>query len=469
MVDDITNRLILKFTCVATVLIMTMASFSMVVGTEKVDGLFVFGNEGTSRSSSEQFEQVFDPTMAACYSNYDHVEVGTSNVHASTAIGVWNGLWTDHFNGRWQYYFKIAGMAYSEGDDLIRVALVTVKEAEGSEHFVLDSVDHSDYIWGYPNSSSTSNNASELSNLVIGVALGLLNNAASTVWTTVSSVISILRNGCNNVDEPVNNHKSFSWSWSPDINKTVQHVTVYTLLEHNTTAKFTTEYAVIGPVYEVLTTGTFTFTMTSPNTNGVSPANMTLQEREQNGIQTIPRNQLQTAASSLGISDTEIEMMMSTEQDEFYFTSSAPTCTITSDPDLNNFSLTDANSLHQAISAQIDRSELLVNSLSDEPICDMDGSAEIIDKHTKRLINLAAIEQRLEEGIISQNEMNVLIGSYEKIMADDTSTGLVNESDIAGQWNELHSASSFVEVEAVATRDPNMIHRGEKHEVIGYV
>ncbi len=94
------------------------------------------------------------------------------------------------------------------------------------------------------------------------------------------------------------------------------------------TAKLNTEYAVIGPIYELLTTGTFTFTMRAPNTSGTSPADMTIQERQQNGILTIPRDQLQSVAAEMGVPDADVRALMSTDQDEFYFTSSAPECTI---------------------------------------------------------------------------------------------------------------------------------------------
>lgn len=466
VVDDIVKNLVLKFASILIVSIMVIVPFSVTTEAGEIDTQLILSDMTSSDSLPPPME-VFDPTMSACYSNYDHVEANTADVHASTAIGVWNGYWLDQYDGRWFYYYKLGGMAYSEGNELIRAAVITIDEAEGSDHFSICSVDHSDYIWSYPGSSNTSNNSAEISNLVISVALGLLSNAASIAWTTATSVINILRNGCNDFNS-LDNHKSFSWSWSPDIDRTVQHVSFYALLQSGTTAKLTTEYAVIGPEYELLTTGKFTFTMTAPNTNNANPANMTVQEREQNGIQTIPRNQLQTMASSLGISDAEVEMMMTTEQNEFYFTTSAPTCTITSDSDLNDLSSIDTNTLHQFISAQIDRSELLINTLSKESIRDMEGSTEILDKHTKRLVDLATIEQKLEKGTLSPNEIAVLIKSCEEILANQTSSELMKESDTTNQLGGLYS-TSYVEIKAITTRDPNLIHRGEKHEVIGYV
>ena len=55
---------------------------------------------------------------------------------------------------------------------------------------------------------------------------------------------------------------------------------------------------------------------------------MSVQEREENGIVTVSKNQLMTLGPKLNISETMLETMMNMDQDVFYFTASAPTCRI---------------------------------------------------------------------------------------------------------------------------------------------
>lgn len=411
MAVDMMKKNILKVASVATVLVMITVSCGGIIETEAT-GSNLGGEAMASVNSSTPTDFISDSSMAACYSNFDQVKAGSANVYASTAVGVWNGYWLDQFGGRWLYYYKLGGIAYSEGDELIRVASVQINEATGSDHFVIDTVDHSDYVWSCPRSSGTNENLAEVSNLVISIALGLVSNVASIAWSTASTIISLLHSGCDEVTSR-DNYRAYAWKWSPDIDKTSQHVSFYALVEPGKTAKLNTEYAVIGPIYELLTTGTFTFTMRAPNTSGTSPADMTIQERQQNGILTIPRDQLQSVAAEMGVPDADVRALMSTDQDEFYFTSSAPECTIAEnisscDPE----SLMDQESLLEAVTDQIDRSKMIVDALDDDQIYEMDGSAEIVEKNASKLDSLQMMKDRLEKCTLSQHELNALSELY---------------------------------------------------------
>lgn len=433
MAADMMKRNILKMASVATVLVMVTVSCSGIIETEATDSNI--GNEAmASAKSSTPTDLIIDSTMAACYSNLDQVKAGSANVYASTAVGVWNGYWLDQFGGRWLYYYKLGGISYSEGDDLIRVATVQINEATGSDHFVIDTVDHSDYVWSCPRSSGTNENLAEVSNLVISIALGLVSNVASIAWSTASTIIGLLHSGCDEVTSR-DNYRAYAWKWSPDIDKTSQHVSFYALVEPGKTAKLNTEYAVIGPIYELLTTGTFTFTMRAPNTGGTSPADMTIQERQQNGILTVPRDQLQSVAAEMGVPEADVRTLMSTDQDEFYFTSSAPECTIAENTgSYDQKSPMDHESLLEAVTGQIDRSKMIVDALDDDRMYEMDGSAEIVEKNANKLESLQIMKDRLEKCTLSQHELNALSESYLQLI-DDCQIGSPSE---ASKESALH-------------------------------
>lgn len=159
--------------------------------------------------------------------------------------------------------------------------------------------------------------------------------------------------------------------------------------------------------------------MRAPNTGGTSPADMTIQERQQNGILTVPRDQLQSVAAEIGVPEADVRTLMSTDQDEFYFTSSAPECSIAeSTGSCDQKSPMDQESLLEAVTGQMDRSKMIVDALNDDQMYEMDGSAEIVEKNASRLDSLLMMKDRLEKCILSQHELNALSESYLQLIDD---------------------------------------------------
>ena len=98
------------------------------------------------------------------------------------------------------------------------------------------------------------------------------------------------------------------------------------------TAEYSSKFRYAPDLFVTRSTGTFTLKMDGPP----NPTTMSVQEREENGIVTVSKNQLMTLGPKLNISETMLETMMNMDQDVFYFTASAPTCEIT-EPEPDEF------------------------------------------------------------------------------------------------------------------------------------
>lgn len=267
-----------------------------------------------------------DEDMDACYVASDDVTVSGVKVDVSSVVGVWNCHWDDNRN-KWQYDYKVGGMGVSTGGKLIRGTMIQVESQKDDNDIDIEVMLNDKYTWSSPSSSPNGANAAlSVSNLLMSVLISAIGTpAAGVAWSVASAVISSMGPGVDDFSYH-NNYRNLGWSWSSDINKTAQQAIFQAYLIPGVTKSLTAEYVVFGPGYEVLTPGVFKMTMTSPNVRGDSPTEMTIPERESQGIITVQRENLTSGALELSLSSEVIDNMLSSEEDEFYFASAPVRC-----------------------------------------------------------------------------------------------------------------------------------------------
>jgi hypothetical protein len=122
-----------------------------------------------------------------------------------------------------------------------------------------------------------------------------------------------------------------------------------------------------------------------------------MEEREANGIITVPRNQLQSRAAEFGLDSAEVQRSLNSNKDEFFFTSTVPTCNAPR-RDCSEPSGPVADLL-EAINEQSSISEKMINVFNTEKIRNLEYSREIVAKHSAILEGLQNLESEVLSGI----------------------------------------------------------------------
>lgn len=302
------NTVGVKIACVATILCMVAVPLGMSPNAE----------------ASNDYELI-DEDMEACYTTTKTIDYRNSKVNASLAVGTWNGHWIGDRNS-WEYNFKIGGMGVS-GIDCIDDASIKVEGPSSYSDIRLSDMEP--YICCVPRSEGLDADLKEgISQLVVDVLLALvpIEDTFEDVWTVATDVFSLLGAGCDHMDDDKMNYFNYSWEWTSPISETTQQVWIVADLDSGTTQSFNVEYNLRGD-FGSITTSTLRLTITSP-TSAVDPSNLTPAERESAGIVTVPREDLVSSASELNLTAEDVIQLLSSDEKEFYFTTSTPTCEV---------------------------------------------------------------------------------------------------------------------------------------------
>lgn len=307
------NKICIKLVSAAIIIGMIAMPFSI---TDKVD------------SVGEGWDQIInDNTMEACYTSTDTINYSGSKVNVSTAVGVWNCFWnpSDHV---WQYDYNISGTGFSGRYNIDGASVEIIGPSDPESTLILYDKNHSVYSWSVPSSDEDEIEKKEaVSQLLFDVLLALIpiEDAFEDAWTVASDIIELVGDGCNN-HESGDNQLRYFWEWSPNVNKTAQQIRIVAEMGKSETQSFTVEYKLHGS-FGSLSPGIMRLTMTSPTTDGY-PDEMTPLQRESAGIRTVQNEDLVTFASELNLTPSDVIQLLSTQQEEFYFAISTPTCEI---------------------------------------------------------------------------------------------------------------------------------------------
>lgn len=301
-----TDRIGLKVACMAIVLCMVTVPFGMSLNAESTDDY-----------------DIIDDDMEACYTTTETTDYRNSKVNASLAVGTWNGYWIEARDS-WEYNFKIGGMGVS-GIDCIDGASMKVEGPQSYSEIRLSDMEA--YIGCAPRSEEFEADMMDgISQLIVDILLALVpvEDAFEDIWTVASDVLSLLGAGCDHMDDDKLNYFNYSWEWTSPIAETVQQVWIVADLDPNVTQSFEVEYTLSGD-FGSITTSALRMTITSPTTAG-DPSSLTPAERESAGIMTVQREDIITYATELNLTSEDVIQLLSTDEQEFYFATSVPTC-----------------------------------------------------------------------------------------------------------------------------------------------
>jgi len=368
-------------------------------------------------------------TSYESYSNIAQSSKGEYKVSISSAMEFIGANWTA--SNRWAFEYNLAGTGHAEGYyGAIRNAMIKIEATKNLSRMSLYTGNFPRDIGSVPASNDNTN--------YLGIAMGAVglalnvNTYVSTIWSALSFVLalsSMYNSGNTSYWSVVR-----EWKWSTDIKDTCQFIHFIVYLDPNQEAEFSYEYSVLGPRYEGLSVGKHYKTIKAGPSGGgssinMNPTQMTIAEREECGIETIPRANLLTRATELNISETTLREWLESDEDVFYYTNNFVEYE-TSQPEkteLKRSSLT-KDLLSDELSAQINRNRMIIGGgFSISGVCGTDDSKETINKYTVRLKYLLGIQKRLEaiheKDII---ELNIIFDSYLNTLdADAAYTGRI--------------------------------------------
>ncbi len=342
-------------------------------------------------------------------------------VYASSSIGFMGATWIKDRNV-WEFTYRMAGTGSADGFyGNIRVAIIEIEGTQNVDNMAPWSSTNSRYI-GSASTPNTSTDYTSIANAVIGYAITAINSmGASFAWST----LSLIRALGHDVDGSTDGDHSLSrlWRWSPDQKDVGQFFWFVVDVDPNETVQFSYEYMLVGPVYELLSAGKGYRTLSAgpPDTNrslSMNPEEMTFSEREQCGIETIPRKNLMTRAAELNIPEITIERWLKTNENVFYY---AHDFVEYETPQIEKVELTKStltkDLLLNELSEQIDRSKKIIKAFSTDEVCDMEDSIVILNKHKLRLTELLEMQTTLEKTPIKNiGKLNTIYDSYCRIV-----------------------------------------------------
>jgi hypothetical protein len=138
---------------------------------------------------------------------------------------------------------------------------------------------------------------------------------------------------------------------------------------------------------------------------------MTPEEREAAGIITVPKALLQTKASEIGIDNAQVQKMMNSDENEFYFTLDVPSCCKITSNDDSNIAIS-KESLLKSISEKISESERIVRAFSSDNVCNLHSSQEIVAKHSLRIDSLHSLEYMIKHTTLCQDSLERAYVTY---------------------------------------------------------
>jgi hypothetical protein len=420
------NDNVLKILSCAMVIVILLTSSGWLILNSPIDGNS--GDEQTSVTSTD--EQVllnsypFDESLLSALYTSKATKTFSDGVQhevkAASTVSIPIGCWGTSLDGWWNYKFVVTGMGESTNGDCIDSARMEIdgrsNESSSTDPLIMTHYNHSDISWSMPSTSGESFDYTPEITLVAQTLIGLLNPSAtvSMVSSLLLSFIGMIK-GTSSGYTIGDNHFIRMLDWNPRINWTSQNMVFMADVLPGYEVSFTAEYGVFGPTFEYLSAGTHVITITAPPVPEDGPSSMTAEERDAAGIFTVPRVQLQSRASELGLSDATVQEMMDSDKDEFYFTSATPMC-ITEESDESNVEYGSQEDLLDVIAEKISLSEKIIAAFSQDEIRDLQDSRAIVAKHTVRVECLQALDRLVRFSIHSQNLLERAYDMYWNII-----------------------------------------------------
>ncbi len=350
-------------------------------------------------------------------------EIVYHDLYMASSFGQWSGHWSPEY-GTWTYDCKISGAATATGkhgfpsQGMIEAAAFDIKVDTNKDNGYLSLIDHTNFVWSTP-SSNPGMNKNQIASLLIDTVISILGNmGASLAWTAASTIIDAMGNGANKTS--ISGESIwYLWQWNKNVNDVSQYMAFRADVKSNQTVTFIANYHIFGFGFELLTAGPMKFTITAPGSEIQSnPSLMTLDEREQYGIQTVSHEQLPSYLNTMKLSDDTVNELMSSDADEFYFTTTEPSIEIAQiDYEQELSSTLTKELLMEAIEYQSDRSKMIIDVFSDGANSNLDESKAIVKKHTLLLTKLNDLNDMIiEKNSVDEKTLNSAYVKYISVM-----------------------------------------------------
>lgn len=317
------------------------------------------------------------------------------DLYMASSFGQWSGHWSPEYR-TWVYDCKISGGATATGkwgfpsQGMIKYAAFDIKVDTNKDNGYLSLIDNKNFVWSTP-SSSPGINKNQIASLLIDAVISAVGSmGGSLAWTVASAIIDAMGNGANKTN--VSSESIwYLWEWNKNVNDVSQYMAFRADVKANQTVTFIANYHVFGFGFEILTAGPMKFTITAPGPETQSnPSFMTPEEREQYGIQTVPREQLQSYLDSVDLPTETVNELTSSDANEFYFTTAEPNLEVAQiDYEQELSSALTKELLLEAIKYQSDRSKMIIDVFSNGANSNLDESKSIVEKHTLLLAELS--------------------------------------------------------------------------------
>lgn len=259
---------------------------------------------------------------------------GNHKIYAASSIGYVGASWNQQ-RGRWTFTYRFAGTgatrdANGNNFNRIRIARMDIRGTQNVNNKELHTIVDPLYIGSAPRDSGPNPNYSNVALTIVGFAITAINKLGVSYFWSVASLIGLLR---HNVDANTtdSNRLLRQWNWTQsDVANTGQFFWFFVDVRPNQSVQISHEYLILGPGYEILSAGKGLRNLNAganPNSRALSeelksdwnPGMMSEIEKEQYGIEEIPRKDFEKRAKELEMPSEIVNDLLESKEDTFYF------------------------------------------------------------------------------------------------------------------------------------------------------
>lgn len=312
---------------------------------------------------------------------------GLCTIAASYKIGYMGAAWSSQRNC-WEFNFRVVGTGSARTPSggrkyAIRCALIDINSTYNSSNMSYWTSNAAKYIGSAPETSGSTADYANLMSAIAGMAITVLNNlGVSYAWSAITLAAAIR----NVVDSTSNNNTGLTrdWEWSSDVSDVGQYFWFLVDVNAGKQVKFSTDYCILGPGYEIVDAGTSIYTCTAP----AAPSAASASELAANNVEKIARSDFLEKAEELELSDKIIKEFTESDEAYFYYAHS-PQVTVSHEApvDSNTTDIRTTTELLTDIEKHIFRSERIIRGFSIND-ANYDENKGIIEKHVKRIDKL---------------------------------------------------------------------------------
>ena len=357
--------------------------------------------------------------------------------------------------GHWMYEYGLTGIGSYDASRIFG-AKFEVKEIENPSAMTLYLGVDEGGVWSTNGSDGSQMAISNAAEAIIGVAISAIGGHIDSAWTAVTTIIDLMKSGASHTEAQYSD--LLSWNWLVGVEETGQYSSFVVQVDADNTASISTEYSIYYGSTEAdikwLSTGVFEFQM--PATG--NPNTMTEEERIENNIITVPRDQIAYKAAELDISPSQVKSLIESDQDEFYFIGTSPICLSHDVQEMQSVPVSNESYMTSQVP---ETTELVVLSDSDATISSIEMPCNVsiqttfdsigrddivlIDGDWATTVERHQLNSKVRDLVDSGNAVLLMSESSELISSENTgySTAFATDADVYGIRHDPLSGATY--------------------------